>query len=173
MSDSIHPPSVDPTDVIVRAALEDDADAVAAVFRPAIRAGETYALPRDMPDPAIRAWAFAPGHRPLVALSGGEVLGAGFWRANALGGGDHVANAAFAVRREARGRGIAARMCAHAIDAARAEGFRAMQFNFVVSTNPAVNLWVRQGFEIVGTLPGAFRQPSGDEVDVHVMHRRL
>ena len=55
-----------------------------------------------------------------------------------------------------------------------ARGFRAMQYNLVVSTNEvAVRLWQRHGFEIVGTLPGAFRHPRLGEVDAHVMYKRL
>jgi L-amino acid N-acyltransferase YncA len=173
MSDSLHPRSRTAPGVTLRAAVKDDADAICAVFEPAIRAGETYALPRDMPPDAIAGLVLADGHRAFVATVSDRVLGAGFWRANAQGGGDHVANAAFAVHPEARGRGIAARMCAYAMGEARTAGFRAMQFNFVVATNPAVALWLRQGFEIVGTVPGAFRDPAGNHVDVHVMHCML
>jgi ribosomal protein S18 acetylase RimI-like enzyme len=49
-----------------------------------------------------------------------------------------------------------------------------MQFNFVVSTNEsAIRLWQKLGFEIVGTLPGAFRHPARGYVDVYVMFRSL
>jgi len=57
---------------------------------------------------------------------------------------------------------------------ARRLGFRAMQFNFVVSTNTAaIRLWEQLGFKIVGTLPGAFRHPGKGYVDVYVMYRSL
>jgi len=49
-----------------------------------------------------------------------------------------------------------------------------MQFNYVISTNtPAIRLWQELGFEIVGTLPGAFRHPEKEYVDVYVMFRSL
>jgi ribosomal protein S18 acetylase RimI-like enzyme len=65
-------------------------------------------------------------------------------------------------------------MCAHSLDRARERGFRAMQFNFVVSTNKsAVHLWRGFGFEIVGRLPGAFQHPSQGFVDALVMYRSL
>ena len=65
-------------------------------------------------------------------------------------------------------------MCEHSLVAARAAGFRAMQFNFVVGTNEtAVRLWQRHGFEIVGRLPKAFRHATLGEVDALVMHRFL
>src|SRR5947209_1497204 len=50
---------------------------------------------------------------------------------------------------------------------------RAMQFNFVVSTNErAVRLWQSFGFEIVGRLPEAFEHPSLGWVDALVMFHR-
>ena len=65
-------------------------------------------------------------------------------------------------------------MCAHSQREALSRGFRAMQFNFVVSTNEqAVRLWQRNGFEIVGTLPGAYRHSKLGYVDAYVMYKRL
>lgn len=65
-------------------------------------------------------------------------------------------------------------MCKHSLEYARARGFLAMQFNFVVNSNErAVKLWQYLGFEIVGRLPKAFRHPSLDLVDALVMHREL
>ena len=53
-------------------------------------------------------------------------------------------------------------------------GYKAMQFNFVVSSNEvAVRLWGKLGFETVGRLPGAFRHPSLGFVDVLVMFKWL
>jgi ribosomal protein S18 acetylase RimI-like enzyme len=54
-------------------------------------------------------------------------------------------------------------MAEHSLSEARRLGFRAMQFNFVVSTNEsAIHLWQQLGFKIVGTLPGAFRHSKKD-----------
>jgi L-amino acid N-acyltransferase YncA len=157
----------------IRPATREDDDAVWSVLGAVIRAGETYALPRDMDRQAALDWFFAPGQRTLVAEDRGEVLGVCFWRANSRGGGAHVANAAYATAAAARGRGVATALCERTLAEARAAGFRAMQFNFVVATNPALGLWQRLGFAIVGTLPGAFEHPTLGEVDAHVMYRRL
>src|SRR6185436_9453208 len=92
---------------------------------------------------------------------------------NQPGRGAHVANAGFMVAPEARGRGVGRELGEHAIAEARRLGFRAMQFNFVVSTNPAVRVWRALGFAVVGTLPGAFRHPERGFVDVYVMFREL
>ena len=107
--------------------------------------------------------------KPSQARDIAKVLGA-----NRRGGGAHVANAGFATHPEARGRGIAAALAAHAQDWARAQGFRAMQFNFVVSTNEdAVHSWQKAGFDIVGRLPGAFLHPHHGYVDALVMFHDL
>jgi ribosomal protein S18 acetylase RimI-like enzyme len=75
---------------------------------------------------------------------------------------------------DARGQGIGRAMAEHCLTEARRLRFRAMQFNFVVSTNEsAVRLWKDLGFKIVGTLPGAFRHPGKGYVDVYVMFRSL
>jgi len=60
------------------------------------------------------------------------------------------------------------------LDAARADGYRAMQFNAVVATNTrAVELWRSLGFEVIGRVPEGFRHPTRGYVDLLVMHRRL
>ena len=157
----------------IRPATRHDDDAIWSILQPILRAGEVYALPRDMSRDDALGWFFAAGNRPFVAEADGRVLGAYFYRPNKEGGGAHVANAAYATHEAARGRGVASAMCAHSLDAARADGFRAMQFNFVVATNPALRLWQKHGFAIAGTLPGAFDHPTLGEVDAHVMYRRL
>ena len=157
----------------IRRAARDESGAVWAALEPTLRAGDAYALPPDISRDAAMDWFFAVGNRSFVATDGARVLGAYYYRANAKGGGARVANAGFFTHPQARRRGVAAAMCAHSLDAARAEGFRAMQFNFVVATNPAVRLWQRHGFDIVGTLPGAFEHPELGEVDAYVMYRRL
>jgi ribosomal protein S18 acetylase RimI-like enzyme len=65
-------------------------------------------------------------------------------------------------------------MARASLDWARQRGFRAMQYNLVVSTNDrAVRLWQRLGFAIVGTVPAAFEHPTHGFVAVHVMYRSL
>ena len=158
----------------IRPATRADDDAIWSIVEPVVRAGETYTLPRDMPRGDALAYWFAPGHAPFVAADGGRVLGTYYVRANQQGGGAHVANCGYMTAADATGRGVASAMCAHSLDEARRRGFRAMQFNFVVSTNErAVRLWQRHGFEIVGRLPGAFAHPTLGFVDALVMFRRL
>src|SRR6202023_3854168 len=127
----------------IRAASPDvDGDPIWAVLEPTVRAGETYTLPRDMPYKEALDYWFAPQHEVFVAEHDDPILGTYFLRPNQQGGGSHVANCGYITAPWASGRGVARAMCAHSLDHARDRGFRAMQFNFVVSTNQgAVALW--------------------------------
>lgn len=139
-----------------------------------IRRGETYTLPRDMEKQEALEFWFAPGNETFVSEEDGQILGTYFIRANQSGGGAHVANCGYVTAAGAEGRGIARAMCLHSLERAKERGFRAMQFNFVVSTNErAVRLWANLGFAVVGRLPGAFQHPNLGFVDALVMYRTL
>jgi ribosomal protein S18 acetylase RimI-like enzyme len=160
--------------MLIRAAGESANDAIWAIMEPIIRAGETYTLPRDMGKGSALAYWRAPEHEVFVAEDNREIVGTYFLQANQKGGGAHVANCGYMTAASATGRGVARAMCAHSLDRARERGFRAMQFNFVVSTNErAVRLWQSLGFEIVGRLPGAFHHPSMGYADAYVMYKQL
>jgi ribosomal protein S18 acetylase RimI-like enzyme len=158
----------------IRSATAGDADALWDILEPIVRAGETYALPREMGRDAVLAWWCAPGHEVFVTEVDGSVLGTYFIHPNQLGPGSHVANCGYATAPRAGGRGIARAMCAHSLEHARARGYRAMQFNIVVSTNaPAVHLWAAMGFQTLCRVPGAFAHPALGDVDTLVMWRTL
>lgn len=160
--------------VLIRNATRQDDDAVWAVLEPVLRAGETYTLPCDITREEALAYWFAPAHRVFVAEEDGAIIGTYFLRSNQQGGGSHVANCGYMTAQHATGRGIARAMCLHSLDVARQSGFRAMQFNFVVSTNErAVRLWTSLGFDTAGRLPGAFLHPALGYVDALVMYRFL
>jgi ribosomal protein S18 acetylase RimI-like enzyme len=114
------------------------------------------------------------GRETFAAVEAGRIIGTYYLKPNQAGGGDHVANCGYMTNPAARGGGIGRHMCEHSLEQARSRGFRAMQFNFVVSTNaPAVRLWMSLGFNVVGRLPLAFRHPSLGYVDALVMFRAL
>jgi ribosomal protein S18 acetylase RimI-like enzyme len=162
------------TQPAIRPATSSDRAAIWALIEPVIRAGETFALPRDMMrDQALAFW-MAPGNDVFVAEADGEIVGSYFLHPNHQGGGAHVANCGYVTAQHATGRGIARAMCHHSLDHARARGFRAMQYNIVVSSNErAVRLWQAMGFAIVGRLPGAFAHPTRGDVDAFVMYQTL
>jgi len=158
----------------VRAAEASDDDAIWRIIGPTIRAGETYTLPREMSREDALAYWRSPAHEVFVAEENGEVVGTYYMRANQQGGGAHVANCGYMTATQASGRGVARAMCAHSLAQARTRGYRAMQFNFVVSSNTrAIALWEAFGFAIVGRLPGAFAHPRLGFIDALVMYRAL
>ena len=158
----------------IHLATESDREAIWAILEAMIRAGETYPLPRDMSREDALAWWFSPEKEPFVWEENGAVLGSYFLKANQQGGGAHVANCGYVTASAAQGRGIARAMCLHSLGRAKERGFRAMQFNFVVSSNTrAVKLWSGLGFETVGRLPLAFKHPTLGFVDALVMYHSL
>jgi ribosomal protein S18 acetylase RimI-like enzyme len=127
-----------------------------------------------MPREEALAYWLHPDARTYVFEDNGSVVGTYVLRPNQPALGSHVANAGFMVSPESRGAGVGRQMGEHCLKEARELGYRAMQFNFVVSTNEgAVRLWQRLGFQIVGTLPGAFRHARLGYVDAYVMFQDL
>jgi ribosomal protein S18 acetylase RimI-like enzyme len=160
--------------MIIRLAGPSDADAIWSILEPTIRAGETYTLPRDMSRGEALAYWFSPSHTVFVAEENQALLGTYYLRANQQGGGAHVGNCGYMTAARAASRGVATAMCTHSLEYARSQGFRAMQFNFVISTNqPAIHLWQKFGFLTIGRLPHAYLHPSLGYVDGLIMYRTL
>jgi ribosomal protein S18 acetylase RimI-like enzyme len=158
----------------IRPATDRDHTAIWEILEPMIRRGETYTLPRDMSQQQALEFWFSPAHETFVSEENEVIVGTYFLRANQHGGGSHVANCGYVTAEAAQGRGIAKAMCLHSLERAEKRGFRAMQFNFVVSTNTrAVELWNKLGFEIVGRLPSAFAHPEQGFVDALVMFKQI
>jgi len=158
----------------IRPASDADRPALWAILEPVIRAGETFALPRAMTEAEAHANWCAPDRQVFVAVDAGQVVGSYYLKPNQPGGGAHVANAGYMVAGPASGRGVARAMGLHSLATARAQGYRAVQFNFVVSTNaPAVHLWQSIGFQIVGRVPDAYHHATLGYVDIFVMHKSL
>lgn len=158
----------------IREASCNDEQNIWRILEPAVRAGESYALPMDIGQNEALTYWFSAGHQVYVAEEGAEIVGTYFLCANQKGGGSHVANCGYATAPHVMGRGVARAMCKHSLERAAELGFRAMQFNFVISTNDrAVRVWQNCGFSIVGRLPGAFLHPVHGLVDVFVMYQTL
>ena len=158
----------------IREAAPEDFDQIWPIFHEIAAAGETYAYPRDITrEQAHALWMDAP-RKTYVFEEGGQVLGTYYLKTNQAGPGDHVCNCGYMVSSAARGRGLATAMCEHSQAIARELGYRAMQFNFVATSNEgAVRLWQKLGFETVGRLPNAFNHPVRGFVDALVMYKWL
>ena len=158
----------------IRPATETDHDAIWEIFHSVTTPGDTYAFdPAMSRRDALACW-FQSASWTYVAERDGSIVGTYIIRANQPGLGSHVANAAFMVSPQTRGIGVGRKMGEHCLEEAQRLGFRSIQFNFVVSTNQAaIRLWESLGFEIIATLPDAFRHSVKGFVDVHIMFRKL
>lgn len=165
---------LDQTEITIRLARDEDFDALWPILRGVIRAGDTYTIDPGLTREAVLdLWMRAP-RATYVAESDGEILGTYYIKTNQPGGGAHVCNCGYMVAPAARARGIARAMCLASQEQARAMGYLAMQFNFVVATNlGAIGLWQSLGFETVGRLPRAFAHPDQGLVDALVMYKWL
>lgn len=155
------------TDLILRPVTPADHDALWAMLQPVFRAGETYAIdPEITRDKALAYWCDAQAY----ITDGGTF----YIRPNQQGGGDHICNAGFVTAQDAGGKGVARAMLTHALTEAKALGYEAMQFNFVLANNErAMDIWTRAGFEQIGRIPRAFRHPRDGMVDAVILHKFL
>jgi L-amino acid N-acyltransferase YncA len=160
--------------VTIRPATQADASDIWRIFQAVVAPGDTYAFSADTSERDAVAYFLGPAITSFVAEDEGRVIGMYKLIPNRTGRGSHVANASFMVDPSAQGRGAGKAMGKHCLDEARRQGYEAMQFNFVVSTNTAgVTLWKKLGFAIIGTLPKAFQHATLGRVDAYVMHRFL
>lgn len=158
----------------IREATPDDFDEIWPIFHEVSSAGETYAYPRGTSrKEAERLWMDVPRQTFVIEIDG-QIAGTYYIKTNQAGPGSHVCNCGYMVASTARGKGIATALCEHSQSVAVQLGYKAMQFNFVASTNDsAVRLWQKLGFEIAGRLPRAFNHPAKGFVDALVMYKWL
>ena len=143
----------------IRQASGDDFEAIWPIFQHIVAAGDTYAYARQTSkDQARTIWLVSP-KKTYVAE---------------IGPGDHVCNCGYMVAPAARGTGVATLMCEHSQKQATLMGYKAMQFNFVATSNTsAISLWQKLGFSEVGRLPKAFAHPNQGFIDAMVMYKWL
>lgn len=160
--------------VTIKEATEEDFPAIWEIFRLIIKPGDTVSFSPDTTyDEAKEIW-MGHGHYTYKAMLDGAIVGTYNFKANFPCLGSHVANGSYMVHPDFQGKKIGFQMVTHSLEEAKRKGFIAMQFNLVVSTNiPAVKLYQKLGFKIVGQLPKAFKHLQLGYVDAYVMHRFL
>ena len=158
----------------IREAYLEDFEAIWPIFHEVVEAGETSAYSKGVTkSEAIKYWMEKP-RKTFVYEKDGEVLGTYFIKTNQAGPGSHVCNCSYMVASKSRGHGIATEMCMHSQKTAVELGYKALQFNFVASSNEqAVKLWIKLGFKTVGRIPRAFKHPSNKYTDVLIMYKWL
>ncbi|NKB20963.1 MAG: GNAT family N-acetyltransferase [Alphaproteobacteria bacterium] len=158
----------------IREAKDEDWPQIWPILQEAFATGDTYPYPADISeDDARHSWMTMP-HLTAVADGESGIAGVYYLKPNMPGLGSHICNCGYIVAKAARGHGLGKALCTHSMDAARALGYRAMQFNLVVSTNEnAVGLWQALGFEVIGTVPEGFNHATLGYVDALIMYQQL
>jgi len=158
----------------IRKATLDDYDAIWNIFETVIRTGDTYPFSPDTNKESLTKNWFADYMNAYVMDQNGQIIATYMLKPNQVDLGSHIANCSYMVHPDARGKGAGKLICEHSLTEAQRLGYRAMQFNLVVSTNHvAVNLWQKCGFEIIGTIPEGFKHQSLGYVDAYIMYRKL
>ena len=159
---------------MIRKAGPGDFDRIWPLLRDVFRVGETYAVDPQISKDAAQDYWIGQARATYVAETADGIQGTYYIKTNQPGGGAHICNCGYIVAPSARGQGLAGKMCEDSQRQAKALGYTAMQFNFVLASNAgAVRLWHRMGFQTVGTIPEAFAHPQLGLVDAFVMHKRL
>jgi len=158
----------------IRQAAEVDFDAIWGIFHHVVQSGDTYAFsPETTRSQAHDIWMTPPA-TPYVVEIDGRIGGTYILKPNQPDLGSHIANAAYVVHPENRRQGVGEAMCRHSIETARHAGYRAIQFNLVVSSNTgAITLWEKLGFHRIGRIPEGFRHPTLGFIDAYIMYRSL
>ncbi|MEI5036402.1 GNAT family N-acetyltransferase [Streptomyces sp. VB1] len=162
--------------MLIREATSEDWPAIWPFFHSIVSAGETLTYPLDLGEEDAEGWWFvaAPSRVVVAVDDAGAVLGTAKMNRNHMGNGAHIASATYMVDPAHSGRGVGRALCEYSVDWARAQGYRAMQFNAVVETNThAVKLYRSIGFDVIGTLPEGFNHPTEGYVGLHIMHKAL
>lgn len=158
----------------IRKAHKLDFDQIWEIFSKVIETGDTYVFDPNTPKSDLKKHWFADYMTTLVAAENGRILGTYIIKPNQIDLGNHIANCSYMVDPNAQGKGMGKKLCEHSIRFAAESGYKAMQFNMVVSTNEsAVRLWEKYGFKVIGTTPNGFRHKNLGYVDTHIMYRKL
>lgn len=153
---------------------QKDKEALYEIFREVVDSGSQFPYECSSKEEFYRQF-FTPQGQVYVCHSlDGKVMGGFYLRANFSGRSSHIANAAYMIHHSYRGKGLGSLLIKASLHLAKDLGFQAMQFNMVLSQNTlAVKLYQRLGFNIIGTIPEAVRNPDGSYQDGYVMHRKL
>lgn len=160
---------------IRQSTFKQDENGVWEIFSKVIKTGDTYVFDPNTPQEKLKEYWFASYMKTFVLEDeNGEILATYFIKPNQTGLGNHIANCGYMVHPDHQGKGLGSVLCEHSLAFAKAQGYRAIQFNSVISTNQAaVHLWKNFGFEIIGTTPNGFRHQKFGMVDTYIMYKKL
>lgn len=158
----------------IRKATNNDVDSVWEIFHEVIIKGDTYVFDPETKKHDLNKHWFATNMHTYVLEKNNKIWGTYILKPNQIDLGSHIANGSYMVHSNARRQGFGEAMCNHSLKEAGKLGFKAIQFNMIVSTNkPAIKLWKKLGFEIVGTIPNGFNHLTKGYIDAYIMYKKL
>lgn len=158
----------------IRKAITSDFDKVWEIFSNVIKTGDTYVFNPNTPKSDLKKFWFAEYMETYVYEKNRQILGTYIIKPNQIDLGNHIANCSYMVNPNMQRKGIGKMLCEHSIEMASKNNFEAIQFNIVVSTNtPAIELWKKYGFSIIGITPKGFRHAKLGLVDTYIMYKNL
>jgi L-amino acid N-acyltransferase YncA len=161
-------------EIKIHPAKEKNFPEIFCIFKKILKKGDTYVnRAATSKEEVYEKWMNRKA-KTFVAEINGKTVGAYLIKPNQVDRGSHIGNASYIVDENCRGAGVGKTLALHSISKAKELGYKAIQFNFVVSTNvAAVNLWKSVGFRIIGTTPGGFNHKDLGYVDSYIMFREL
>ena len=160
-------------DCLIEPCSDADQKGLYKIYHEVISAGTNYPHDDESPE-GFQNCVFAKGAYVYVCKSKGEVIGGFNLKPNFPGRGKHIANAVYMLQKSVRGKGIGKLLVEASLAVAKEIGYKGIQFNLVLSQNqPAVNLYKKVGFEILGTIPNAIRNNNGSYQSGYIMYKSL
>ena len=157
----------------IRKYSENDVPAMIRIWNEVVEEGVAFPQLELLDEESGRAF-FAAQTYCGVADDNGTVVGLYILHPNNVGRCGHIANASYAVDREARGLHIGEKLVSDCLVQGKTHGYRVLQFNAVVASNVhARHLYERLGFKQLGTIPGGFRMIDGSYEDICPYYREL
>jgi len=163
-----------PKRLTLRPFAQEDEESLYKIFQEIVDSGNQFPYECSSIHEFYRQF-FAPQSQVYVAHSSERELVGGFYiKPNFSGRCKHIANAAYMVRNTHRGQGIGTLLVKASLELAKHLGFRAMQFNMVLSENhTALRLYQKLRFNIIGAIPRAIKNSDGSYQEGYVLHREL
>ncbi|NII28237.1 GNAT family N-acetyltransferase [Pseudoflavitalea sp. X16] len=158
----------------IRKATPEDHDQIWNIIRQVIAGGDTYVFSPDSSKEKMLAYWCGQDKHTYVATIDSQVVGTFVIKDNQPDLGSHIANASYMTSPAATGQGVGKAMGEFSLAEAKQLGYKAMQFNIVVSSNQrAVRLWEKLGFKIIGEIPEAFNHKQYGLTNAFIMYRKL
>ena len=158
----------------IRKAKLEDQDQIWEIIREVIASGDTYVFSPDSPKEKMLSYWCGQDKHTYVATIDDKVVGTFVIKDNQPDLGSHIANASYMTSPSATGQGVGKTMGEFSLVEAKRLGYKAMQFNIVISSNQkAVRLWEKLEFKIIGEIPEAFNHKQHGLTNAFIMYRKL